>query len=364
MQLSIGALIWLSVRPLISRLWLSGAFGFAITKAHIFPLEASRGTGQIVLNITLPCLMFSKIVPAFTPQNINNLGVLVAVAFIYEAIGLFFAWSVKQFFWVPHRFRYGILCAGTISNYSDIPTAVITSITANIPFNASTDETISVAYVAGFILVFFISLFPMGAHRLVAMDYDGPNVEDEDLRISMASKTKQSMASLVRLLHALPIPGKASANDDAPSDPEKYPSTRTEEKPTGPTSDPASPGFEEKRQHGPAPVLAGSGSGSGSAAVHFHGDESTAAPTEAGPSRAPSPAPKASSQSSSSPLRARVLGITRSAARSFLMPCSVTIVFSIVIAVVTPLKALFTPIPNSPIPNAPDGQPPLSFILD
>ena len=54
--------------------WLSGAFGFIITKADIFPIAASRGAGQIVLNVTLPCLMFSKIVPAFTPQNIDNLG--------------------------------------------------------------------------------------------------------------------------------------------------------------------------------------------------------------------------------------------------------------------------------------------------
>lgn len=66
--------------------------------------------------------MFSKIVPAFTPQNIGNLGPIVAIAFIYEIIGFLFAWGVKQFFWVPHRFRNGILMAGTISNYSDIRT--------------------------------------------------------------------------------------------------------------------------------------------------------------------------------------------------------------------------------------------------
>ena len=64
--------------------------------------------------------MFSKIVPAFTPQNINSLGVLVAMAFMYEAIGLFLAWSTKWFFWVPHRFRYGILVAGGWGNVGDI----------------------------------------------------------------------------------------------------------------------------------------------------------------------------------------------------------------------------------------------------
>ena len=130
--------------------WLSAAFGFAITKAHIFPLEASRGTGQIVLvslvynfllsrgvethfhyrkNVTLPCLMFSKIVPAFTAQNISALGPIVAIAFLYEAIGLLMAWLVKQFFWLPHRFRYGILCAGAVSNYSDIRVYIQTRLT-------------------------------------------------------------------------------------------------------------------------------------------------------------------------------------------------------------------------------------------
>jgi hypothetical protein len=65
--------------------------GFAITKADIFPSVAARGAGQIALvslllntlsddtedlhkNITIPSLMFSKIVPAFTPSNIGALG--------------------------------------------------------------------------------------------------------------------------------------------------------------------------------------------------------------------------------------------------------------------------------------------------
>lgn len=71
-------------------------------------------------NITLPCLMFSKIVPAFTPQNISVLGPLVTVALIYESLGLLTAWLVKRFCWVPHRFRYGIICAGAFGNYSDV----------------------------------------------------------------------------------------------------------------------------------------------------------------------------------------------------------------------------------------------------
>lgn len=48
--------------------------GFAITKADIFPATAAAGAGQVLLNITLPSLMFSKIVPAFTSENVGALG--------------------------------------------------------------------------------------------------------------------------------------------------------------------------------------------------------------------------------------------------------------------------------------------------
>jgi len=48
--------------------------GFAITKLDIFPAVASRGAGQIVLQIGLPCLLFSKIIPAFSSENLSSLG--------------------------------------------------------------------------------------------------------------------------------------------------------------------------------------------------------------------------------------------------------------------------------------------------
>jgi len=48
--------------------------GIVITKADVFPATATAGAGQVLLNITIPCFMFSKIVPAFTTQNIGALG--------------------------------------------------------------------------------------------------------------------------------------------------------------------------------------------------------------------------------------------------------------------------------------------------
>ena len=146
-------------------------------------------------NIAFPCLMFSKIVPAFNSDNISAIGMpivrcvlltwllydilgpLVLVAVVYELLGVAIAWLVKQFCWVPHRFRYGIIVAGGCGNYGDVreytlhvlhridsdqnlsATAVIMSITGAAPFNPSTDQNLSVAYISAFILVFVVSFF-------------------------------------------------------------------------------------------------------------------------------------------------------------------------------------------------------------
>ena len=87
-------------------------------------------------NIAMPNLMFSRIVPAFSASNIGELGAtlsllrladsplylgpLILVALIYMLIGMTIAWVIKLSFWVPHRFRYGILAAGGWANIGDI----------------------------------------------------------------------------------------------------------------------------------------------------------------------------------------------------------------------------------------------------
>ena len=88
------------------------------------------------------------------------------------------SWIIKQVFWVPHRFRYGILVAGGWGNVGDIrestPTiahtsspmmyldkamSVLTSLTAAAPFNGTSDQNLAVAYIAVFSLVFLVCLY-------------------------------------------------------------------------------------------------------------------------------------------------------------------------------------------------------------
>ncbi|KAJ7146923.1 hypothetical protein C8R44DRAFT_864635 [Mycena epipterygia] len=133
--------------------------GFALTKAAL-PCRCGAGyqpnLARMLANITYPSLIFSKIVPAFSVQNISA---LVLVAVLYQILGILIAWIVSQFFWVPHRFRWGILVAGGWGNVGDISTAVVLSIMSPTPFNGSADQTLSVGYIAGFIFVSVITFY-------------------------------------------------------------------------------------------------------------------------------------------------------------------------------------------------------------
>ena len=79
-------------------------------------------------------------------------------------------------------------------------------------------------------------------------------------------------------------------------------------------------------------------------------------PESVGPSTMVQPRSKA--------IHHRLFAYARTFAVSLLTVQAITIFVAFPIALVTPLKGLFTAVNNSPIPNAPDGNPPLAFILD
>ncbi|EKM77471.1 hypothetical protein AGABI1DRAFT_108004 [Agaricus bisporus var. burnettii JB137-S8] len=346
MSVPAGALIWISCRPLI-RLAAGVASGILITKADIFPPVAARGAGQIALRITLPCLLFSKIVPAFSTENIKALGPLVLVAVLYEILGGLIAWIVKQFFWVPHRIRYGILVAGAFNNVGDIATAVILSLAGNAPFQGTHDQNLAVAYISVFMLVFSITLFPFGIHRWIAWDFVGPDVEAEVVQAKIKARRQRVIQHLVFRKHK---PTTQQGTEVAPTDEEKA----------------APPEISEQ-------VASNN---------HFSVQDDTIT-TITSPHDTIKPklttldevgdALPACERAPSVQLltRTRWRHHIRIAFKSCLPfirglfnPVSIAIYLALPISLVPTLKALFIPVEGVHIPAAPDGQPPLAFIQD
>lgn len=344
MSVSAGTLIWISVRPLI-RLAAGVASGYIITKADIFPPVAARGAGQVALNITLPCLLFSKIITAFTPDNIKALGPLVLVAVLYEALGIFLAWIIRLLFWVPHRFRYGILVAGGWGNVGDVSTAVLLSLTGNAPFRGASDQNLAVAYISVFILVFSITLFPFGTHRLLAWDFVGPDIEPEVVQ----AKIKARRGRIFRFL--------------------LFKWRSEEHNPTPPLNHREIARLDEEKAAPPEQTVTSLQS---SGSVHEDGTTvaTNAHDTTKPPQSKESPPVKESvtspptTQRTFSHYRRLAITYTRAFIKGLFNPVSVTIYVSLPISLVPQLKALFVEVPGVHMPSAPDGQPPLAFIQD
>ncbi|KAI0074810.1 auxin efflux carrier transmembrane protein [Panus rudis PR-1116 ss-1] len=390
-MLSIGALIWISLRPLL-RLVICVGCGFTLAKADIFPVVAARGAGQLMLNVALPCLMFSKIVPAFNSDNIGALGPLVVVSLLYQVLGLIIAWITKQVFWVPHRFRYGILVAGGWGNYGDIPTSVVMSMTASAPFDASRDQTVAIAYVSVFLLVFFLTLFPLGGHRLIAKDYVGPDVEDEEVK----DLAKIRRIAIIQSWRNIPLLFRRRRRSHKQDD-EESPSPALEKAINEASNEATTTAMPTVRHHAssskhvtfseksnqiaspsvtendisrvtsPEPTLTQADTVTQGDITPTAAAEKSAVPPSSNSSVGKSPevstAPVPQGEGQGTTLWERTKRI-RKFILSLLNPPSLAITASIPIALITPLKALFVPVPNGPIPNAPDGQPPLAFIQD
>ncbi|GAA5922000.1 hypothetical protein JCM3775_003456 [Rhodotorula graminis] len=170
---SINALIWLSVKPLL-KLAIPVGIGVWLTRKGLFPIPAARGASQVILNVTLPALLFAKITPSINGENAQAIGPIFLVALVYMIISFVLGTIVRLVCPTPRNFRWGLLAAATWSNWGDLPTSVVQTVCASAPFSGPQDADLAIAYVSIFILVFYITLFPMRGIHLIERDYTHP----------------------------------------------------------------------------------------------------------------------------------------------------------------------------------------------
>ena len=318
--------------------------------------------------------MFAHIVPAFNSQNIGSLAPLTVISLLYGFAGAAMAWIIRWFFWVPHRFRYGILAAGGWGNYGDIrtcalsifpqtqqnslsATAIAMGITVAAPFNGVDDENLAIAYISMVMLIFLvrflslvrvicradalkITLFPLGGFLLVSKDFEGPDVDSEELRERMHLRRRRLAEKATCLLGRLSRPFRHS---DQACDTEA--GNDLQEKDT--ISHNGSIGTKSiisQKTLTSAPPSRTSDENMDFTPLEIHGR-----PADHRPSR-------------------RLNSRLRHFLAELLKPIPIVIFISVVIALVDPLKALFLPPSGSFQPRfrpvAPDGQPPLAFVVD
>ncbi|KAI0032444.1 auxin efflux carrier [Vararia minispora EC-137] len=333
----------------------------------------------------MPCLLFSRMVPAFNANNMGAIGPLILINVLYGLIGAVMAWVIKKTFWVPHRFRHGLMVAGAWGNIGDIPTAVAQGITANAPFNGTSDENLAVAYIAVAILTFFVTFFPLGGHLLITKDFEGPDVESEVLiermrkrRKAMAEGPPQLVRRIARRLSTLPASdaeksaGERPEQDVQDNDPksitESIPALTDRSLSTRVAREQEEEFGANRASRQVSERNAPSGITSATPTV-VHGDDEHIHHVVQVSSVRFTDAEVESASALSSEKRQRIY---RRALRNFffymLKPAPLSVLISLPIALIDPLKALFVA-PDASFqpsfhPVAPDGEPPLAFVLD
>ncbi|KAF9066999.1 auxin efflux carrier [Rhodocollybia butyracea] len=186
---SAGLLIYEGVMPLL-KTYITIFLGYILARMGLFPLVASRGASQVTMNVALPCLIFANIVPAFTPSNISAIGPLMLLAVIYIFVGFVSGLIIREICFVPRNFWQGIIIAAGMSNWGNLPTSIVQSVTAHPPFNGTSDVELGISFVSVFIMVYHIFFWVFGAAASLRWDFlpEIPQGEEAMKRVPWSEK--------------------------------------------------------------------------------------------------------------------------------------------------------------------------------
>lgn len=230
-----------------------------------------------------------------------------------------------------------------------------------------------------------VTLFPCGGHRWIAKDYIGPDVEHDEVQEEMRRKRRAMLTRWPQLLRGTLRRRKnpPCTDNEASPEPEKSAiaeldncnvrhrccqGTKHVSFSDGATAVPTDGLNSQKFTPSPSEIL-GSPSRVASPTPTSNGMEMKAAalqlpcielvdPQDVFP---PSASPELNSKSSRKHF---IYSEVRAFFRSLISPASISIFIAFPIALIPPLKALFVPVSGVNMPVAPDGQPPLAFIMD
>ncbi|TFK79524.1 hypothetical protein K466DRAFT_606080 [Polyporus arcularius HHB13444] len=226
MTVSAAFLIYSGIMPLI-KTYAALLCGYVLVRMDMFPPAASRGASIISMNVALPALIFANIVPSFTPSNISAMGPVVLIASAYMLMGFVMGIIIREVCYVPRNFWQGVVIMTGMSNWGNLPNAIVMSVTKLPPFDPATDPALGVSYVSIFTVCYHVVFWMCGAASSLAWDYlpGVPQGEEAERRVSW--KEKPIGGLVARVLRLSPSPPAPLPSDRALKDEEAF-STKDE----------------------------------------------------------------------------------------------------------------------------------------
>ncbi|CDO75204.1 hypothetical protein BN946_scf184794.g11 [Trametes cinnabarina] len=380
---SASFLIYSGVMPLV-KTFISIICGYVLARMGLFPPAASRGASQVTMNVSLPALIFANIVPAFTPSNVSAIGPLFLIAFFYIAFGFFAGLIIREICYVPRNFWQGILVLTGMSNWGNLPNAVVLSVTQQAPFNPATDQALGVSFVSIFIVCYHITFWMLGAAHSLSWDYRPgvPQGEAAERRFRWYEKPIGSLIARYILRRKLPPSQGLSEDAIKEADEKAWPEKEKGQEIVVLDEMDAQIHNEEQVDPDPDIQLARRTSRLSTTTPNTRLRTPSLNPAASSSALPPVPPPTRAHSTHSSDAQSiaqrsetdtlhppsfkrRVIRVFRPLSALF-TPVTITLALSLPIALVQPLKALFVDVSDIGGPDwkGPDGRPPLAFVID
>ncbi|KAK6340225.1 Protein M3, variant 3 [Orbilia blumenaviensis] len=258
---------------------------------------------QVVINGFLPMLIFASTVTSFSLDNIGEAGTVLLSAAFFTAFGFVFGILIR-FLTPVGGWKMGIIANNMWSNNSDLVIGITSTLSQTKPFGNVGDYEKGVSYSAIMAVFAFLTLYSMGGIQMIRRDFDRRPSQD-DAEASMKEKENPVDEPVSR------SQDMQAASNQLPEYEEKDPSRTT-----------------------------------GTAAL----TKSTSLDVNVPPQTEVEVVGRT---------KERVMGIVK----LFITIPTVTLISALVIAIIPQLRALFVPTTGVKMPTAPDGKPPLDFII-
>lgn len=166
--LELGQVIYIAVKP-IFKIYMIIGVGFWLARRKILTVEVSKQVSAIAILVLIPCLAFQKIVSNIHNSDIAEIGSVAIVSVFVMGLGSLLCFLTGLLAGCPRNWWGGLICAGLLPNISDLPIAYLQTMQTSAPIFEDIDKGVS--YVMIFMTFQMLTQFNFGAYKLIEMDF-------------------------------------------------------------------------------------------------------------------------------------------------------------------------------------------------
>lgn len=325
--MNLGEIIYMTVKP-IFKIYFILATGFILARKNILTVESSKSLSNIAIKALIPCLTFDKIVSNISNIYVHQIATIVIISFVMQILGGAICFLFGYFIRVPRNWWGGLISCGALANISDLPIAYLDGFLNSKLFD---DVDIGISYVIIFLVLQMLTQFNMGLYKLIEMDFKN----EMQFKIEDENKNGELLDSVSNII----INDKSQVDDKFVNDIESK----------------ISKWYDNKCEVKESEILQ-------KVKNFFRSDEIKKCLQKNNSSNKKKESCLESFKKFQ--YKKHCYSMIKLWRGTFIQPSSISVVLSIMIAMIPWLQALFIDTKQAYIPSAPDNQPPLSFILD